>query len=1602
MKQSNPPFLRSRRGLFLLAMLVAITVAGTRSSFTTEVSTAAAFCTNDPVVVNNLDAGAGSLRQAIADACAGSTITFDMGMVVSPITLTSGELSISQNLTINGPGSSLLTVQRSAAEGTPDFRIFKINPGLTVSISALTMSNGRISGTFPGNYGGAIWNNHSTLNINNSIISGNSAVSVSPLGFGGGIFNDGADSGSATLTILNTQITGNSATGNGGGIFNYGSHGSATLTITGSTIANNSAQSAGGGILSSGQSGSAPMQITNSLISGNTAPIGGGINNEGTQNGSAPLKIANTTISGNNATVIGGGLVSQGTTNISGAPVTIINATITNNRSDSDDTTTGSAGGAMFLFTGPVTVHNSIIALNFRGSNGTEADNVFNVGFEPNSSFNLIGTTGTGGLVNGVNSNIVGVADPFIGPLANNGGPTQTHALLAASQAREAGSNCVLTDACSPALGFSLTTDQRGAGFIRAADSADANTTQTVDIGAFESQASIENIDDRSTPEDTSISFLFNVGDATAITSVTASSSNTGLVPNLPSNITVTGAGSSRNLNITPAANLFGTSTITVTVTSGSESASDTFVLTVTPLNDAPLDIALSSNTVADNSPGNTLVGTFSTIDMDGLDTFTYTLVSGAGSPDNASFAISGNQLRTAGIFDFETKPTYFIRVRSTDAGALFVEKQFTINVTDGPDNPGAISFSSATQSVGEAAGNANITLTRTGGTDNGVVAKVSLSDVTTSPADYTFAPGSLDLSFNSGTGATSGSSALPQSVQTVILQPDGKIIIGGAFLFYNDVPRIRMARINANGTLDTSFNPGAGPNAIVLCSALQADGKILIGGFFGSYDGIGRFRIARVNTDGTLDQTFATLPDDVVRSIVVQPDGKILIAGDFFLVNGISRNHVARLNTDGSLDFSFNAAGGSTGVVSKLALQPDGKVILAGGFISYGGANNTRIVRLESTGALDATFNSGMGISLAPHDVLLQPDGKIVVGGEFIGNDTPFGHQGIVRLETSGAIDPTFDPAVGTNGGTIEALALQPDSKIIAAGGFATYNGFTVNGIARLNSTGSLDTSFNANGGFNVPFPPRAVVVQPDGKIVTGGQYTFFAGGISNGFTRINGDLFVRWAPGDAANKSVQLPIVDDALDEPNETLSLQVTPLSGGATTGANPSSILTIVDNDPSATAVSAVSGTGVFGGTATVTATLTSNGANLSGKTISFTLNGNPVGSAATNVSGVASVSGLSLAGVNAGTYLGAVIASFTGDGVDFMSSGNAGALTVSKATTTTGVTSSVNPSDFGQSVTFTATVTSGAGTPSGSVQFKDGGTNIGSAQALTAGVAQLSISSLASGSHVITAEYSGDGNFLNSTGTLAGGQVVKSQPTLSVNDVSIAEGNSGTSNLVFTVTLSAASALTVNVNYATANGTATTSDNDYQSAASTLTFTPGQVTKTVTILVNGDRKFEPDEAFFLGLTTPVNTAISDAQGTGTIVNDDDLQLLLDESGPGANQAAAFDSMLFVRDPFHVLSVADWLDLGPDRNTRVTIFAANLTLGQGELPASVVVSLVDNNSQTFNIPAEDVRPVPNSNFTQVVFRLPDNLASGVCMVTIKAQGRTSNTATFRIAP
>ena len=240
------------------------------------------------------------------------------------------------------------------------------------------------------------------------------------------------------------------------------------------------------------------------------------------------------------------------------------------------------------------------------------------------------------------------------------------------------------------------------------------------------------------------------------------------------------------------------------------------------------------------------------------------------------------------------------------------------------------------------------------------------------------------------------------------------------------------------------------------------------------------------------------------------------------------------------------------------------------------------------------------------------------------------------------------------------------------------------------------------------------------------------------------------------------------------------------------------------------------------------------------------------------------------------------------------------------------------------------------------------------------------------------------------------------PTVTLNNVSVLEGNSGTAQANFGVTLSSPSGKLIQLTYSTADMSAT-AGSDYQAASNvTLNIGAGSSSASISIPVNGDTAIEPDETFALNISNPVNATISGASATGTILDDDGLKLLLESSGPNVNQAAAFDALLFLRDPFPVISKADWWNLGADRNTRVTVFAANLTLNAGDSASAVTVTLTGSNSQTYDIAAEDVRSVPNTGFTQVTFRLPDSLAIGNCLITLKLHGQTSNQGLIRIAP
>ncbi len=340
------------------------------------------------------------------------------------------------------------------------------------------------------------------------------------------------------------------------------------------------------------------------------------------------------------------------------------------------------------------------------------------------------------------------------------------------------------------------------------------------------------------------------------------------------------------------------------------------------------------------------------------------------------------------------------------------------------------------------------------------------------------------------------------------------------------------------------------------------------------------------------------------------------------------------------------------------------------------------------------------------------------------------------------------------------------------------------------------------------------------------------------------------------------------------------------------------VTVCYSNPASTTLAVAPATGTYGGTVNLSATLTAGAAGVSGKSISFTLNGNSVGSATTDGSGVASLSNVSLAGINAGTYPTGVGASFAGD-VDYIAAGGTAALTVNQATTTTALTSDVNPSTLGQTVTFTATVTSAGGTPTGAVNFKEGASTLGSGTLNGSGVATFSTSTLAGGSHDITAEYVGDTNFGGSTSDTLTQQV--DAPAFSIDNVTLAEGNSGTTTFTFTVTKTGTTTLSASVAYATADGTATLADNDYQSASGTLTFASNETTKQIAVTVNGDTTPEVDETFTVNLSGATNATISQGTGMGTISNDEESvstgQLIISEfrlRGPGASPPEASTS------------------------------------------------------------------------------------------------------------
>lgn len=358
---------------------------------------------------------------------------------------------------------------------------------------------------------------------------------------------------------------------------------------------------------------------------------------------------------------------------------------------------------------------------------------------------------------------------------------------------------------------------------------------------------------------------------------------------------------------------------------------------------------------------------------------------------------------------------------------------------------------------------------------------------------------GSLDTRFaNPNLTAAAGTI----TASSVAIQADGKVLVVGSFTTAGagGQTRRRLARFNVDGTLDTTFaDPNLGDSANAI--AIQPDGRILVGGVFTTAGGQTRGRLARFNADGSLDTTFAD-PNlsGTANGIAIQSDGKILVAGAFATAGGQTRSRLARFNADGTLDTSFadpnlGGAGNTTGY--GVAVQPDGKVLISGIFLTAGSKGEARkfLARFNADGSLDATFKDP-GISTTSYHLAVQPDGKILLSGNFttVGGQT---RGRLARFNTDGSLDTTFaNPNLGS---FAFRVAVQPDGKVLVVGDFSSAGsqGLARAGVARFHTDGSLDTTF-ANPALAIA-SGRGLVIDRDGLVYVSGQFTT-VGGVTRG----------------------------------------------------------------------------------------------------------------------------------------------------------------------------------------------------------------------------------------------------------------------------------------------------------------------------------------------------------------------------------------------------------------------------------------------------------------------------------------------------------------------
>lgn len=343
-----------------------------------------------------------------------------------------------------------------------------------------------------------------------------------------------------------------------------------------------------------------------------------------------------------------------------------------------------------------------------------------------------------------------------------------------------------------------------------------------------------------------------------------------------------------------------------------------------------------------------------------------------------------------------------------------------------------------------------------------------------------------VDQNFNpSDIGTWGGCEGFNYWIYSQSVAQDGKIILGGEFTSIDGIKRNNIARLNSDGSVDEAFDPLEGFNIRILSTTVQSDGKIIAAGYPKNFNENPINHIARLNSDGAHDHSFNAdiVQKEIsnVKKVILQSDGKIIAGGYFDYLTTKLRHNLARLNQNGSVDQGFSPDIDPKLHINDIAIQPDGRILAGGSHFGTG----ISLMRFLADGSPDHSFTNTANFHGTVLTIAIQHNGKILIGGCFSKN----GYNNLIRLNSDGTIDTNFPAHNKLSNGGVNDIIIQPDERILIGGAFNDNN--ETKGLFRLNHDGSIDHTFNINEGFNSYV--HNIALTSAGKLLIAGDFNRF-----------------------------------------------------------------------------------------------------------------------------------------------------------------------------------------------------------------------------------------------------------------------------------------------------------------------------------------------------------------------------------------------------------------------------------------------------------------------------------------------------------------------------